>query len=246
MIILGYLLSLFFLILGGGLLYLSWDQLVALSGTQGVAPERLAQMVQIAMAFVGAIAAAILTATIGRSNEYLKSKLAQSVNDATETLRQELALRTGKALEDHKGDINRATAEFTERLKSDLAKTGDTFRAELSQLAPRRHAAYHAMWAALAQYFRAVQKFEAGVFDASALEAGEKACSDATGQTLLVDQEDDATFHQFWQELTYVCETGELKKDLPDGLRTLWRNEGRKLGERYDEVRTAFATKLRS
>ena len=46
------------------------------------------------------------------------------------------------------------------------------------------------------------------------------------------------------QELTRLHEIAEEKRDLPDGLRTLWRNEGRMLGQHYQEVREAFANRL--
>jgi hypothetical protein len=134
----------------------------------------------------------------------------------------------------------------TEGLKADLTKSGDTFRAELNQLAPRRHAAYHAIWAALSQYFRAVQKFEDGIFDENALKLAEKACVDAGGLTLLVDKADDETFHSLWQELTFLYETGEGKRSLPADLRTLWQDEGRNFGKHYAEVREIFAARLRS
>ena len=61
-----------------------------------------------------------------------------------------------------------------------------------------------------------------------------------------MDKVDDETFHSFWQELTYLYETGEEKHDVPDELRTLWTNEGPNLGNRYQEVRESFAARLRS
>jgi hypothetical protein len=102
------------------------------------------------------------------------------------------------------------------------------------------------MWAALVQYFRAIQKFEAGVFDDAKLKAAEKACEDASGQALLVEQADDDAFHNFWQEMNRLHELGDDKRELPDGLRTLWRNDGRALGNLYYEVRQLFADRLRS
>jgi hypothetical protein len=210
---LGYLVAVILVVLGGGLLASGWG---TLHQATVLDVKNLLLLIQVAMAFVGAIATAVLTATVGRSNEYLKAELTKSVNASTESL------------------------------KADLTKSGDAFRAELNQLAPRRHAAYHAIWAAVSQYFRAVQKFENGVFDEDALKTAEKACVDASGQALLVDKADDETFHRFWQELTFLYETGEAKRGAPDDLRTLWRDEGRNLGDRYAEVREIFAARLRS
>lgn len=240
----GYLVALVFFVLACGILSYSWKVLTGVWG-QGLNETSIIQVVQIAMAFIGAILTAILTATLGRSTEYLKANLSQSTNKIAEQFKADLAVKTGIILEDHRANMTKVTTTATEEFKAGLTKIGDVFRSELSQLAPRRHAAYHSMWAALNQFFRAVQKFEAGVFDTSALDAAEKACNDATGLTLLVEKEDETAFHRFWQELNYVHESGESKKDLPDGLRTIWRNEGRQIGERYEELRTTFGTRLR-
>jgi hypothetical protein len=243
MIALGYLIAVILLALGVGILASGWTTLHQASLLD---EKNLLLFVQVTMAFVGTIAAAILTATVGRSNEYLRSKLAKSVNDTTEILKADLTRSVNDTTERLKADLAKSVNETTERLKADLTKSGDTFRAELNQLAPRRHAAYHAIWAALAQYFRAVQKFEAGVFDEGALIAAERACNEASGQTLLINQTDDDTFRDFWQELTRLSEIAEKKRELPDGLRTIWRNEGRNLGNRYHEVRRTFSDQLRS
>jgi hypothetical protein len=243
MIALGYLVAVILLALGVGILASGWTTLHQASVLD---QKYLLLFIQVTMAFVGAIAAAILTATVGRSNEYLRSKLAQSVNDTTEILKAELTQSVNDTTERLKADLTESVNETTERLKADLTKSGDTFRAELNQLAPRRHAAYHAIWAALAQYFRAVQKFEAGVFDEGGLKAAEQACNEASGQTLLIDQTDDDTFHVFWQELARLSEIAGERRELPDGLRTIWRNEGRNLGNRYQEVRQIFGDRLRS
>jgi hypothetical protein len=243
MTFIGYLVAAILVALGLDILASGWT---TLHQTPVLDQKNLLLLIQVAMAFIGAIAAAILTATVGRSNEYLRSTLAQSVNDTTERLRADLTKSVSASTELLKADLTRSVNASTEFLKADLTKSGDTFRAELNQLAPRRHAAYHALWAALAKYFRAVQKFEAGVFDEDALKEAEKACDDASGQSLLVDQADDDAFHNFWQEMTRLYEIGEEKRNLPDGLRTLWRNEGRDLGNHYQEVRQIFATRLRS
>jgi len=227
-IILGYLVALILFALGVGILATGWT---TIQQAPLLDHKNLLSLAQIAMAFVGAIATAILTATVGRSNEYLRARLNESVNDATERL---------------KADLTESVNASTELLKADLTKSGDVFRAQLSQLAPRRHAAYHALWAALVQYFRALQKFEAGVFDEAALKAADKACNDASGLSLLVDQADDDLFHTFWQEMTRLCELGEEKRQTTDELRTLWQNEGPNLGIRYHEVRQTYADRLRS
>jgi hypothetical protein len=240
---LGYLVAVILVLLGSGILANGWNTLHLASVLDD---KNLLLLIQVAMAFVGAIAAAILTATVGRSNEYLRSKLTQSVNEPTERLRADLNESVSASTERLKADLAQAVNSLTELLKADLTKSGDTFRAELNQLAPRRHAAYHALWAALSQYFRALQKFEDGAFDADALKAAEKACVDASGQTLLVDKVDDERFHSFWQDLTYLYETGEEKHNVPDELRTLWTKEGPELGNRYKEVREIFAHRLRS
>ena len=101
------------------------------------------------------------------------------------------------------------------------------------------------MWAALSQYFRAVQKFEDGVFDQDALKLAEKACVDASGLTLLVKKADDETFHEFWQQLNFLYETAEQKRS-PDDLRALWQAGGRNLGSSYSGVREIFAARLQS
>jgi hypothetical protein len=243
MIALGYLIAVILLALGVAILASGWT---AFHQESVLNQKNLLLFVQIAMAFVGAIAAAILTATVGRSNEYLRSKLAQSVNDTTEMLKADLNRSVNDTTERLKADLAKSVNETTERLKADLTKSGDAFRAELNQLAPRRHAAYHVVWAALAQYFRAVQKFETGVFNEGELKAAEQACNEASGQTLLIDQTDDDTFHDFWQELARLSDIAEKKRELPDGLRTIWRNEGRNLGNRYQEIRRIFGDRLRS
>jgi hypothetical protein len=159
MIFLGYLVAVILLALGFGILASGWN---TIHQANALDQKGLLVLVQVAMAFIGAIAAAILTATIGRSNEYLRSRLTESVNDTTERLKAALTESVNASTERLKADLTTSVNASTERLKADLTKSGDTFRAELNQLAPRRHAAYHAIWAALAQYFRAVQKFEAG------------------------------------------------------------------------------------
>jgi hypothetical protein len=229
----------FLLALGFGILVSEWT---TLQRTPLLDQKNLLSLAQIAMAFVGAIAAAVLSATVGRSNEYLRARLNESVNASTEKLKADLAESVNASTE---SELTTSVNASTELLKADLTKSGDVFRAQLSQLAPRRHAAYHAIWAALVQYFRAVQKYEAGVFDEAALKAAEKACEDASGQALLVDKADDDTFHDFWQEMNRLREQGEERRDLADRLRTLWRNEGRALGNRYHEVRQIF-DRLRS
>jgi hypothetical protein len=242
-IFLGYLLALILLALGFGILASGWT---TIQQAPLLDHKNLLSLAQIATAFVGAIAAAVLTATVGRSNEFLRARLADSVNASTEKLKADLAESVNASTENLKAELATSVNASTENLKAELTRSGDVFRAELNQLAPRRHAAYHAIWAALVQYFRAVQKFEAGVFDEAALKAAEKACEDAGGQALLVDQADDDTFHDFWQEMNRLRELGEEKRELPDGLRTLWRNEGRALGNQYHDVRQIFADRLRS
>jgi hypothetical protein len=240
-IFLGYLVAAILAALGVGILVTGWTSIQA----PVLDPKNLLPLVQTAMAFVGAIVTAILTATVGRSNEYLRSKLTQSVNETTERLKAALTTSVNESTERLKADLTKSVNESTERLKADLTKSGDVFRAELNQLAPRRHAAYHAMWAALSQYFRAVQKFEDGVFDEGALKLAEKACVDASGLTLLVSKADDETFHEFWQQLNFLYETAEQKRS-PSDLQALWQNEGRNLGSSYSGVREIFAARLQS
>jgi hypothetical protein len=243
MIIVGYLVAAILLALGFGILVSGWT---TLQEAPVLDQKNLLSLAQIAMAFVGAIAAAALTATVGRSNEYLRSRLSEAVNTSTERLKAELAGSVSASTEKLKAELATSVNASTEKLKAELTKSGDVFRAELNQLAPRRHAAYHVMWASLVQYFRAVQKFEAGIYEEAKLKEAEKACEDASGQALLAEQADDDTFHDFWQEMNRLHELGEDKRELPDGLRTLWRNEGRELGNRYHEVRQIFANRLRS
>ncbi|WOH58512.1 hypothetical protein [Bradyrhizobium sp. BWC-3-1] len=241
MIFIGYLFTGVLLALGVAIIIASWDTLNALPKLD---LKYLSTLVQAAMAFIGAIAVAILTATVGRSNEYLKVRLTQSVNAATAKLNAELTRAVNASTERLRAELTASVNESAQLLQAELTKSGDVFRAELNQLVPRRYEAYHAIWTALTQYFRAVQKFEEGIFDEDILKAADKACEDASGHTLLVDQIDQDTFHNFWQELTRLYEIAKEKRDLPDGLRTLWRNEGRTLGLHYQEVREAFANRL--
>lgn len=240
--LIGYLVAIILLALGFFVLVEGWN---TITSKQTLDTKDFLLLVQVAMAFIGAIAAAILTATVGRSNEYIRSALNQSVAEATAKLNAQLGEETGKSLAAFTAELTKWNNLAIEEFKAELTHTGDVARSELNQLAPRRHAAYHTMWAALTQYFRALQKFEAGEFDRDALVTAEKACNDANGLTLLVEQADDDLFHDFWQELTFVFETGNKRSDTPDGVRTVWRNEGRELGDHYLQVRKAFAARLR-
>jgi hypothetical protein len=242
-ILVGYLIAIILLALGVIIITSGWTTLQQASVFD---EKNLLLLIQIAMTLVGALAAAIITATVGRSSEYLRSRLSQSVADSTERLKADLTKSVNETTERLKSDLTTSVNASTERLKAELTKSGDVFRAELNQLAPRRHAAYHALWAALAQYFRALQEFEAGIFDEVALTSAEKACEDASGQSLLVDQVDYETFHNFWQEMTRVYEIGQDKRQTANGLQTLWRNEARSLGDLYHTVRNTFADRLRS
>ncbi|MCW1994793.1 hypothetical protein [Bradyrhizobium diazoefficiens] len=241
MIFIGYLISIILFAFAAVIIVASWDTLLA---APKLDLKSLLTLVQAALAFIGAITAAILTATVGRSNEYLKARLTQSVNEATTRLNAELAQSVNASTERLRAELTASVNESTQLLQAELTRSGDVFRAELDQLVPRRYEAYHAIWAALTQYFRAVQKFEAGIFDEGTLKAADKACDDASAHTLLVDQIDRDTFHALWQELTRLREIAEEKRDLPDGLRTLWRNEGRMLGQHYQEVRERLANHL--
>lgn len=241
MTFIGYLFTGVLLALGVVVIVASWDTLLA---APKLDLKSLLTLVQAALVFIVTIAAAILAATVGRSNEYLKARLTNSVNDATTRLNAELAQYVNASTERLRAELTASVNESTQLLQAELTRSGDVFRAELNQLVPRRYEAYNAIWSALTLYFRAVQKFEAGIFDEGTLRAADKACEEASAHTLLVDQTDQDTFHALWQELTRLREIAEEKRDLPDGLRTLWRNEGRMLGQHYQEVRETFANRL--
>jgi len=89
-------------------------------------------------------------------------------------------------------------------LRADLVKSGDVFRAELAQIVPTRHAAYHAMSATATMYYYALQKFEADVFAEDEIEVADKACEDALGNALLADKADKDPFYDFWQSATLL------------------------------------------
>jgi hypothetical protein len=201
---------------------------------------------QVVVTFISAIVVAILTATFGRSNLRLQADLGKSVNAATETLKSKLTAETQASLAHLNSELSKSVAESTERLKADLVQSGDVFRAELAQLVPKRHAAYHAMWAAASMYFRALQKFEGGVFAADELKAANTSCEGALGQALLADQADKDTFTDFWQECNFLFEKGEDRKDTPPGLTSLWRNEGRNFGRKFEELQDMLSKRLQA
>lgn len=241
MIAFGYLIAVILIALGLGILASTWD---ALHQLPKLDQKALVALTQAALAFTGAIATAIFTASIGRSNEYLRAQLNQSVAEATTRLNAELTQSVNASTESLRAELTTSVNASTARLEAELTRSGDIFRAQLNERIPRRYAAYSTIWAALSQYFRALQKFEAGIFDQEALKAAEKASNDASGQMLLVERTDQDAFHELWQELTRLHEIAEDKRDLPDGLRTIWRNEGRNLGVRYQAVRDVFTKRL--
>ena len=104
MIYLGYLVAFVLAALGVGILATGWTSIQA----PVLDPKNLLPLVQTAMAFVGAIVTAILTATVGRSNEYLRSKLTQSVNETTEKLKAALTTSVNKSTERLKADLTRS------------------------------------------------------------------------------------------------------------------------------------------
>ena len=61
-----------------------------------------------------------------------------------------------------------ATARSTEELKARLAQevggSIEELKADLGQIVPKTHEAYHAMWDAATKYLRALQQFELGKF----------------------------------------------------------------------------------
>ena len=136
--------------------------------------------------------------------------------------------------------LNAELTKSVETTKAGLTKTGDEFRAVLGQVVPRQHAAYHAMWAAVSQYFSALQRFETGEYPELDLKEAIKACEVARGQALLADPEDEAKFGAFWQEATYIRETAEKRLDTPDGVRAVWIANGVQLGKKYLELREVF------
>ncbi|MGL3111926.1 hypothetical protein [Bradyrhizobium sp. BR 1432] len=146
MIFLGYLISLVLVAFGVVIIVASWDTLLA---APKLDLKSLLTLIQAALAFIGAIAAAFLTATVGRSNEYLKARLTQSVNDATTRLNAELAQSVNASTERLRAELTASVNELTQRLQAELTRSGDVFRAELNQLVPRRYEAYHAIWSAL-------------------------------------------------------------------------------------------------
>lgn len=219
--------------LGGYALYMGWSTVSSIGQLQ---KNEAILLTQIGVTFISGIAIALLTAAFARSNETLKSELTKS----TEELKNRLARETGTAIT----TLNSELMKSVEGVKAGLTKVGDEFRAELGQVVPRRHGAYHGMWAAASQYFSALQKFEAGVFAEDELKAANTACEVARGQALLADNEDEGRFDAFWQEMHFIFEKGEQRKGTLDGIRSLWLAEGRGLGDKHEELRDAFAKKL--
>jgi hypothetical protein len=202
--------------------------------------------VQITITFLSGIALAILTAAFGRSNERFRMKLTEAVNETTEKLRARLAQDTGTFLATLNSELTKSVNASTEKLKAELTMSGDQFRAKLDQVITKQHAGYHALWAAASKYFRALQKFEAAQFADQELKDADKACEEAHGQSLLIENKDESVFYDFWQEAAFLHEKGEAKRDLPEGLRSIWREEGRALGNKYDQLRELFKERLQS
>jgi len=183
-----------------------------------------------------------------RSNLHLQAQLNQAVNQSTETFRAKLAKETGIQLEQVRSELTNSVNASTERLKAELTKSGDEFRARLGQIVPREHAAYHSMWAAASQYFRALQKYEDEDqgYPEQELQEAEKGCEKALGEALLALEEDEEQFHDLWQDMNYLREKGYERRGTSDGLRSLWREEGRRLGEKYKSLRASFASRIRA
>jgi hypothetical protein len=112
-------------------------------------------------------------------------------------------------------------------------------------LVPKEHEAYHAMWRAATEYFRALQELEVGKFAARQLEQAEQASSSAIGQSLLAQPEDIDMFYSFWQGCVALRETAYLHHTHPKELEHLWGEKGKQLGGEYLALRERFVAHLR-
>jgi hypothetical protein len=125
-------------------------------------------------------------------------------------------------------------------------KSGDEFRAALNQIMPKKVDAYHSMYSAASQYFRALQNFEINEFNEADLDVADKSCKDADGKALLADDDARDAFYDFWQLCTDLKERGEKRKDTPEGLRTIWRDgRGRQLGQEFNRFGSLLSNKLK-
>jgi hypothetical protein len=94
-----------------------------------------------------------------------------------------------------------ATAQSTEELKARLAKevggSIEEIKADLGQIVPKTHDAYHAMYDAATKYLSVLGQFQLGNFSEKDLEEAHAACNIARGKSFLALPEDVVTFEQY-------------------------------------------------
>lgn len=141
-----------------------------------------------------------------------------------------------------------ATAKSTEELKAQLARevggSIEELKADLGQVVPKTHEAYHAMWDAATKYHKSLRQFELGKFLEEDLKEADASCNSARGRSLLADPGDIERFDQFWQEANFIKEEGEKVRGDPDALRAFWQKEARAFGNLYSQLRETFAQRL--
>jgi hypothetical protein len=226
--------------------------------------------IQITMTFVTAIGLAVLSFASSRSTVQLQAQLQKAASEFTVQLQADLARQTAEATTKLQAGLARETAtstaklqaglsretaeavellraklmESSEHVRAELNKSTEDFKSRLGQIIPKQHEAYHSMWKAVSQYYRALQGYEDGKYAEKELLEADRLCSDAHGQSLLAEPGDVQRFDEFWQEANYLKEEGEAIRQNASGLIELWRSEGRTLGRRYNALREEFSKRL--
>jgi hypothetical protein len=141
--------------------------------------------------------------------------------------------------------ISVAFSEKTGRQQRKSASDLEILKARLTQIAPREHEAYHAMWSAITKYYYALQDLEIGKYNGKAVEEAEASCKDAAAHSLLVDQSHVDAFFRYWQNATYIAETAYNKRSNSQDLKDLWKSEIKGLFQQYAEIKKSFSDRLR-
>jgi hypothetical protein len=124
------------------------------------------------------------------------------------------------------------------------ARDTEELKSRLGQLVPKRHEAYHAMWRAATEYYMALNKLQLGSFPEEEIKEADKTRNVAFGESLLALREDVDNYYSYMQEANYLKERAEEIKDNPDALKSLWRENGREFGLRYEGLRVQFYNRL--
>ena len=207
-------------IVGALLLFVVYPALVSAWTTISLIPHVETKdyllLVQITITFLTTVGLALISLAGARSTEALRAQLALTVNEATEKLRAELQQRS------------------------------EDIKARIGQIVPREHEAYHAMWKAASDYFRALQHLQDGEYPEKEITQAEESCKEAVGKSLLAQQEDIDSFYQFWQSATYLKDRASSDRGRRAALIKLWDDEGRQFGVQYSDLRDRFIQAVRA